>query len=1212
MFNNKSGDAVGIFLIALLSLTAVQIAFAGPASSTACGTVTGDLTLTADLVNDSTCFTVTSGFLTLDCNGHSITYNSNKNMSAYGINVTGVSSVVIQNCVINANVSNTNNTGGILLDSAQSSIVRLNTIRATGLLSSRDNNNYGIFATRGSNNDITQNTINITGKGNNNFGIYSLNEYDGNISANTFYVNGTQGNDGIHLSGSNTTDISGNTINAQILNGTGNDGISLITSSFNYLSGNTITTGGTSSNEGINLFSNSNNNTVRSNTITTNGSSNANHGIDVDSSSSNLVTLNTISTQGSRANFGIEIADHATLNIVTSNTISTNSTSNSSGDSNNIGIGLETNVTYTNISNNTIHTRGFGNSNWGVEIYALSAVTVSNFNNIFNNIIITNGTNTNHGINVLSSQHNMIFNNNITTSGVGGAKNYGIFISGSSINSSSNNISNNTIRTNGIFDSIGIHVMQSSFINIYDNNITTASPTGSDNYGIFLNKTASNSTIYNNTIKTGGSFNNVGIYLINDSRNNKIESNIISTRGTTSSNFGIFLRQNSSNTTIRNNTITTFGTFDNFGIHLLTNVENTQIISNNISSNGSTSENVGIFVKTASHNTTITNNTITTYGTFFGYGIWINESQPTFITHNAIRANGSQNYNSGINLEAGNATIDSNSIITFGTDDNDGIDVLSGSSSANITNNHINASGSTTVNAGVYIEASSDGINVINNTIIAGTISVSDTSYGIYTKSTGNNISYNRVISTGTTLNEGIGLFTGSSSNYVSHNTINATGSAGSNVGLDFYSTGTTKDNVVVNNSIITGGTTTNYGVWIETGSSSNNITGLSISTSGTSSHGIFSDASGNNNIISNSTINITDASSFDIMISGSSGIITTANNITLERNNVTFSIVSNNGTSVKAVLQSEAPSAGVPASYSSASKYLNITNTTARSSLLLNISYKDSEVSGINENTLGIYRYNLTNWTNSSFYLPLSYGVDTSNNYVYATIQNFSTFGLFGTNDSTTPQVSTLAISDTVAKEGVNISITVNVTDETLLDNVQANITLPNGTSEIFNMSNTGDIYSYGYTVPSPTGTYTITILATDTAGNLNNSVTTTFSVVSSSPSSSPGSGGGGGGSGYVSNPDANPVPVLQPANEVSPSKNTAAGQGRTQKENITESSDSSPESENKIKPLPVVKKIITSSEFNIFIMLAVIAALLVVSIITYQYIKRRRSSIW
>jgi hypothetical protein len=74
---------------------------------------------------------------------------------------------------------------------------------------------------------------------------------------------------------------------------------------------------------------------------------------------------------------------------------------------------------------------------------------------------------------------------------------------------------------------------------------------------------------------------------------------------------------------------------------------------------------------------------------------------------------------------------------------------------------------------------------------------------------------------------------------------------------------------------------------------------------------------------------------------------------------------------------------------------YVNATNVTATSWILLNISYADPDVLGVYEETLMIYRWNGTAWVLADG--SGINGVNTTENYVYANITKFSNFAVLG-----------------------------------------------------------------------------------------------------------------------------------------------------------------------------------------------------------------------
>ena len=116
-------------------------------------------------------------------------------------------------------------------------------------------------------------------------------------------------------------------------------------------------------------------------------------------------------------------------------------------------------------------------------------------------------------------------------------------------------------------------------------NKSTANVTTSSNYGIRFT-TITNSTIWNVTIQTNGTLDNMGIVLISSSKFNNITANRVIAQGQTSTNKGIYLAS-SSNNNITSNTIITGGTSNNDGIRIYLSSFNNTYTSNIINnSNG--------------------------------------------------------------------------------------------------------------------------------------------------------------------------------------------------------------------------------------------------------------------------------------------------------------------------------------------------------------------------------------------------------------------------------------------------------------------------------------------------------------------------------------------------------------------------------------------------------------------------------------------------
>jgi len=174
---------------------------------------------------------------------------------------------------------------------------------------------------------------------------------------------------------------------------------------------------------------------------------------------------------------------------------------------------------------------------------------------------------------------------------------------------------------------------------------------------------------------------------------------------------------------------------------------------------------------------------------------------------------------------------------------------LNGSLANGILSNRIFTNG-TSKNYGIYLFNSSLGN--INSNIIStnGTFD----NYGIYLfNSLFGNINSNNVSTFGTSdSNYGIYLQSNSSSNNINSNNISTGGSSINNYGINLVSS---SSNNITSNSIFTNGTSNNYGINLVS-SSSNNITSNSIFTKGTSSDiGFYLLDSSSNNIINSNNI---------------------------------------------------------------------------------------------------------------------------------------------------------------------------------------------------------------------------------------------------------------------------------------------------------------------------------------------------------------------
>jgi hypothetical protein len=138
----------------------------------------------------------------------------------------------------------------------------------------------------------------------------------------------------------------------------------------------------------------------------------------------------------------------------------------------------------------------------------------------------------------------------------------------------------------------------------------------------------------------------------------------------------------------------------------------------------------------------------------------------------------------------------------------------------------------------------------------------------------------------------------------------------------------------------------------------------------------------------------------------------------------------------------------------------------------------------------------------NASYTVPTIAGLfnvtiianDTSNNINNTLTTNFTV------NDILPPDVTNiLPINSSVFNVSNTIEIAANVTDDVQIDYVIANITLPNGTIQQLQLTNASthlNKFNVSYTIPAITGLFNVTIIANDTSNNLNNTLTTNFTV--------------------------------------------------------------------------------------------------------------------
>lgn len=417
-----------------------------------------------------------------------------------------------------------------------------------------------------------------------------------------------------------------------------------------------------------------------------------------------------------------------------------------------------------------------------------------------------------------------------------------------------------TWNTAGGSNTFGITGSSRNNVTLRNCNITDGNAGGSFGMGINLSKT-SNITLLNNTVQTNGTNNNVGLYL-EFSNNSNITLNTVQTNGTTSDNYGIALF-NSSTGIISNNFVRTGGTSSNYAVYLLNDSNNNTIRNNTINGNGTTTKNSGIVLQSIILGTNITNNDIRTGGTTTNHGIYLTVNvHNTTVDSNVVRTNGSSTSNFGIygvtNIH--NSTFSNNTVIASGSSIsvafvldtginnnlvrnnsftgrgfsgavNDALSIQNSSQNNTVYGNFLHASG--TAQSGIAVSSGSNN-SFVNNTInLNGTAA---TNRGIFaTTSIFDSVfSGNTILTRGTTDNYGIEITLTGRNNTIENNTIRTNGSSSKNIGIYLFTAITTTR--VFNNTVLTSGSTNNDGISIETTGTSNLLLSNTINTTGTGS----------------------------------------------------------------------------------------------------------------------------------------------------------------------------------------------------------------------------------------------------------------------------------------------------------------------------------------------------------------------------------------
>jgi hypothetical protein len=162
-----------------------------------------------------------------------------------------------------------------------------------------------------------------------------------------------------------------------------------------------------------------------------------------------------------------------------------------------------------------------------------------------------------------------------------------------------------------------------------------------------------------------------------------------------------------------------------------------------------------------------------------------------------------------------------------------------------------------------------------------------------------------------------------------------------------------------------------------------------------------------------------------------------------------------------------------------------------------LDVSYVNANVTLPNgsveiqilSNVSEIYNFTFVNTNVVGYYLVTWFANDTTGGYSIE-------YDSFNISDTINPSVFDLKPSaGSNYSTGSSIEISANVSDNINVDGVWVNLTYPNGTSVILNLTNSvGDKYNVSFSIPELLGRYNISYFANDTSGNLNDTGVSNF----------------------------------------------------------------------------------------------------------------------
>jgi parallel beta-helix repeat protein len=319
-----------------------------------------------------------------------------------------------------------------------------------------------------------------------------------------------------------------------------------------------------------------------------------------------------------------------------------------------------------------------------------------------------------------------------------------------------------------------------------------------------------------------------------------------------------------------------------------------------------------------------------------------------------------------------NENVDVNKRLTIRSENGSDSTIVTAANSSysvfKVTADYVTISGFTVTEATEYLDTSgiylidADYCNIYDN-------KASNNEAGIYLYNSSNNTIKNNAVNS----NEGTGIVLDMSSkcNTITNNTASTNGVG---IGLGrFTSSNIVTDNKLMNNN-------GDGGIYLYS-SCDNKLINNNASNN---NYGIYLIHSSNNTITGNTAFNNTDYDFYSDEGSHDNGIA----DFTISSYPTTISFIYEHGIWITAVTVPEPD----PAGKRNIGKYVDVTNVSADSWILLNVSYNDADVTHVEEASLRLYRSTDMEWVE----IPGS-GVNTVENYVYANVTSFSQIAAFG-----------------------------------------------------------------------------------------------------------------------------------------------------------------------------------------------------------------------